>query len=395
MRSLFAAVLAGAVLVACSSGPDSSETSECTVPFDGVAVDTAKELVITDDSVLHDDRAMNRSDGTWSFRARMRELAPSGVTPAQATYEWLASYGRLQRINGFDVAPRTEVNRLVLCPWMKRTPANACNEDCSTCAANELDLAESPFRLVAIANRTDTALTNSDYAGRAQARLVYTLVDGAADDDASKPMRMSVIFEYLQPESDEALPKIARTWHQLSTFPTFDEPYKAKLAEIMGAITTPGSSPDRPLGNSIGQVRTNEREFDWQWDMRQFSLRETGLELVSPANTPDPTVNDSPELVEFLNTNAQAILANKHVLPARLLGGSVGLFTRWVAGTVPSDVLTEFNRNTCNGCHQNAPTGFNFHIAQGPDGKIVLSDFLLQSAIPQRLKLQNSLLCDR
>ena len=105
MRSLFAAVLAGAVLVACSSGPDSSETSECTVPFDGVAVDTAKELVITDDSVLHDDRAMNRSDGTWSFRARMRELAPPGVTPAQATYEWLASYGRLQRINGFDVAP--------------------------------------------------------------------------------------------------------------------------------------------------------------------------------------------------------------------------------------------------------------------------------------------------
>jgi len=128
--------------------------------------------------------------------------------------------------------------------------------------------------------------------------------------------------------------------------------------------------------------------------MRQFALRDTGLELVSPANTPDPTVNDSPELVEFLNTNAQAILSNKHVLPARLLGGSVGLFTRWVAGTVPSDVLTEFNRNTCNGCHQNAPTGFNFHIAQGPDGKIVLSDFLLQSAIPQRLKLQNSLLCE-
>jgi hypothetical protein len=376
------AFILASVFAGCSSSSTDRGTSQ-DAPDCGIHVDRFKELVIVDDAVITDARASNTADGVWSFRRRIEEMTPPGAAPETTIANWLSSWKITTAINQFPVAARTQVDQKVLCRWMRVTPANQCDETCAKCTGRILTLEKAPFRLVGISNRLDLrdqVTPDPDTAG--EARFIYGLTNGPGDDPQSAPMAMTVIFEYRQVLRGRTQAALDRQWHALGAHAAFDEAYKVDLAALLQSFTEPGAAPSRPLGNAIGQLRTNEREFDWAWDMREFVLSNDGLRLSSTENTPDLTLSASQPFAQFLTDNRAAIMAGRHALPSRLQGGAVGILSDWTA-PVDSALVRAFSLETCNGCHQNHPmVDFNFHISPHRSGVAKLSSFLNNPADP-------------
>src|SRR5262249_2133774 len=97
------------------------------------------------------------------------------------------------------------------------------------------------------------------------------------------------------PESSSATDWATR-WHKLGSFKTFDDTYKAALQSITDGFTERGADPNRPNGNSINQVRTNELVWGNPWSIREFNLTADGLVRSLPsrrrtwASTAPPTL---------------------------------------------------------------------------------------------------------
>src|SRR5207253_8065700 len=114
-------------------------------------------------------------NGTWSFRRTMERLTPAGMTAPALVESWLRSFHATQ-IGGRAVDDRPGVDRL-LARWARGTDG-------------ALDLAQAPFRLIAIAGRLDLATS-----ANGEGRLIYGLVDPATGE----PGLMSIAFEYALP----------------------------------------------------------------------------------------------------------------------------------------------------------------------------------------------------
>lgn len=366
------ACAAPTLLAACSdSGGDSDEcTSEKVDPF--------KELMIVDDEVIGDVRAKNDANGPWSFRYAVENMAPEGVDPSEFVHDWLTNWVNTQELNGFPLELPNEnriagMSRRVMCPWLKRTPANSCNDDCSTCLGNHLDLALAPFRLIAIINRIDKRKDVSSYSG--EGRLLFALTEGPGDDPASAPLAMVVNFEYGVPTDPQ---KTARTWHALGSYPDFGEDYKATLENITNAFVQRGRRPEAQNGSAISQIRTNESVLQWNWQLREFGLASNGMLRMQPAfNTPAAQLNNSEALNDFVKSNATAVLADQHIVPASFLSGSVELSVSWQISGVDPAVARKFSLGTCNGCHSlNPNVDSAFHISPFRSGRDRLSPFM-------------------
>ena len=118
--------------------------------------------------------------------------------------------------------------------------------------------------------------------------------------------------------------------------------------------------------------------FDWQWQLREYHVEDGKLAVSGTANTPDVSINSSSELRAWLNDNRTAVLANRHHLPARLLGGEATLDTTWVA-TVDEPLRKAFAKETCNGCHHSEIDSFvdiNFQLSPLRVGRDRVSRFL-------------------
>ncbi|MEO6573375.1 MAG: hypothetical protein ABIP89_06025 [Polyangiaceae bacterium] len=360
---------------ACSStssgGPAAGACSD-------IAVDRFKEIEIVDEAVVSDPRSLNASAGAWSFRHVIEELTPAGMTPSAFVTKWLQSWNAQTSINTFAVPGRMKVGPVLTCPWLRRTPANACNDDCSTCSAHELDLASAPFRLIGLANRIDLRETE----GVGEARLIYALTDGAADDAASPALAMTAIFEFDVVETD--IKAWAEKWHSLGKHEAFDESYRAELAQIYAGLVTRGSAPARPFGSALSQVRTNERVFDWQWDFRQFELGATGLVQGGTTNTPDRSLNGTPALKNWVLSNKTSVMEDKHKLPESLTGGSVSP-SPWQVPGVDESLRSAFAKQTCDGCHQIEAKSIdiNFQVSPFKKGIDKLAPFLNDVASPK------------
>ena len=368
-------------LAACSSSSASgpSESAKCE---SALTVQRFRSLAIVEDEVTLDARARNDVDGPWSFRRRMEDLAAPGEDPAALTLSWLDNWRSRERVNLFDVAARPFVEHKAFCNWLLATPSNGCDETCTTCTARKFDLARAPFRLLAITNRGDLNRTVAPPNAAGEVRFVYGLTQGAADDPASNPMFMSVIFEYRQPLKGRTRKQMAQTWYALGQHAALDEAFKSDLDKILVDLVGPGAEPDRPRGSSLSQVRVNEREFDWQWDMREYSVTEQGLTPAPQRNTPDHTNNGSQELASFLRDNRNAVLSGTHLVPTRLAGGSIGIIEKWSAPAADSDLVAAFSLETCNGCHQTKMQDFNLHITPFKSGTAKLSPFMNDPANP-------------
>lgn len=377
-----AVALAG--VMACSSSDKDGTTDATSACESGLGVQRFRSLAIVEDEVVLDARARNDVDGPWSFRRRMEDLALPGEDPTQLTLAWLATWRNAAKVNLFDVAARPMVEHKAFCNWLRATPSNACDESCTTCTKRKFDLSRAPFRLLAITNRADQQLTIPDATTAGEVRYTYGLTQGAGDDPASTPMFMSVIFEYDQPLKGRTRKDVAQKWYALGQHAAFDEAYKTELDALLRDLTGPGAQPERPRGSSISQVRTNEREFDWQWDMREYLVNDQGFALSGTQNTPDAKVNGSAAFTRFLKDNRTAVLAGEHVLPQQLAGGGVGIITKWSAPEAETAVLEAFSLQTCNGCHQNKQNDFNLHITPFKSGIAKLSLFMNDPANPTK-----------
>jgi hypothetical protein len=385
MRRLFhIAPFAAALVVtlAASSGCSSADdpVGACE---EGTSIAAFKELMIVDEGVLSDARSRNATAGAWSFRHHMENMAPVGVDAREFVKTWLRSWADVTTVNGYPTdrpneGRATTLHDRILCPWLKRSPENACNADCSSCATQTLDLAQAPFRLIAIVNRMDQ---RDEVAAEpnGEGRFAYALTDGAADDPASRALPMTVIFEYMLPET-RSVKDWAEAWHGLAQFSTYDEPFRAALQQVTDGFTNRGMRPAGRNGSSIGQVRTNESALDWIWQQREFGLAEDGWLRMRPVrNTPAEALNNSTQLATWVTQNADAIKSKRFELPMSMRAASSDetLFV-WQVPGVDEATRKAFASQTCNGCHsfENPSIDTVFHVSPFRQGIAKLSPFV-------------------
>lgn len=371
-----AAALIGGFLggAGCSADRDNPPPSaSCSME-----VQRFKELMIVDEAVMTDPRVRNTEGGVWSFRYLIEQMKPASMSSSDFVADWLQSWTREQRVNLFLVPKRPRVDAVLICPWLRRTPSNNCNADCSRCDAREFDLAQAPFRLIGIVNRLDLHETERR-SGVGEGRLAYAVTNGAGDDPAAPPLRMTTIFEYDLPSSNgRNIRYWAERWHSLGKHSDFSAAFLDEVADVTQEFTARDVTPGAPNGSALNQVRTNEIDLDWLWDLREFHLTDAGLRLGSTHNTPDKSLNNSRELTEFANANRSDILLNRHATPSMITGGAAIPDTRWHLPGASEDVRHAFARNTCDGCHQTeeTPIDINFHLSPFRKGIEKLSPFL-------------------
>lgn len=405
MRKRSPFLLGAVIALAASCSPDGAESQApaaaptCAAGLE--PVERFKELLVVDDAVIGDARARNAEAGPWSFRHLVEAMAPAGQTPSAFVLAWLSTWEKTTTVNQFPVAARPLMREVVICPWLRATPANGCNDDCSSCAQQELDLGLAPFRLVGIVNRID--LRYRTYRSEAgEGRLVFGVTRGPGDDPASEPLLMTVGFEYNLPLSDgRTAGSWAARWHALGALPDYGPDYLAALQAITDEFTARGAEPGSPGGSALRQLRTNEREFDWLWELRQYELGERGLTLAPLPNTPDRSENGSAELTRFVTQNREAVLAGTHELTPALAAGAAHPSSPWVVPGASEPLRQAFARQTCDGCHQSeaVPVDFNFHLSPFRRGVDKVSPFLNNPADPsgdeleQRTALLRQALC--
>lgn len=387
--------------LACSASTPEPARSTC----EDEPIERLKELIVVDDAVIEDARAHNGTAGPWSFRHVVENLTPEGRDPGELVRRWLDQWVTVKELNGSPVDRPSEqrdgeMKRLILCPWLRRTPANTCNEDCSICTGYGLDLAHAPFRLAAIVNRIDLRDEVAE-APSGEGRFVFGLTDGPADDPASRPLPMTVVVEYTLPSS--RTPQAwAEAWHELGKLGAFDETYRAALEQVTRSFTTRGSNPDGINGSALGQIRTNESALNWIWQLREFGLSSDGnLRLRPIRNTPVEALNNTPALREHVLSNREAILAKKYEMPLLMRAGAADqLLYTWNVPGVDEPLRRAFASGTCNGCHstENPNVDTAFHVSPYRRGVAKLSPFLYSTngrpdELSARAKIVQRTLC--
>jgi hypothetical protein len=374
-------------------------------PFepDPSAVDPPRELMITDVGVVEDPaRTYNPCTGAgtpmgaWTFGKLMTEMAnepATGINPSDFTLHWLQQWNMNLVINNFTVANRSVgLNDLILNPWPKL-------------ADGRLDLAQAPFRLLAIVNRIDLRGSTAYGSGDAgEARLVFGLLRCSPPPPWTEVQQFTVIFEYgIRKSSCPAVRDWAQQWHALGTIVLASAPYNAALQAITDQFTLRDADWSKPPNrNALNQLRTNEFALmgpaaDAFWQLREFRIcGDAGvcgfgqLEEVTVAQTPDVSFqgfsNKRSLLDGFVNANESAILAGTNIIPLQLppstpfRAGDIqpsGPFTWDPGGITNSEARHDFALATCNGCHTRE-TGTKFlHISPRNAGSpAALSDFL-------------------
>ena len=187
------------------------------------------------------------------------------MDPGDFVLAWLKGFNP-GKINGFPVTNRSKGAEALITAWPKTS-------------AGKLDLAKSPFVLLAITNRIDLGASNTD---PGEGRLVFGLSDG-------RPM--TVIFEYKLP-TKIARKEWAKKWHALAPL-DFGTPYNKALVALTDLFVGKNASPARANGSAIGQVRTNEIQLALDsgiapvWSLREFHLVESVLTPAPVTKTPD------------------------------------------------------------------------------------------------------------
>lgn len=360
------------------------------------AVDPVRELVITDPSVVEDSTRTfdpctesGTRMGTWTFGHLMTEMAnqaETGIDPSDFVRRWLHRWEIDQTINDFPVAARPSITNLLINPW-PRIPGTT-----------KLDLAEAPFRLLAIVNRIDLR-ENVLYGGGSagEARFVFGALN--RNSCGSVP-QFTVILEYgIKKASCPLLHAWAEQWHNLGSLPLGSPAYNSALEAITTQFTEAGADPAKlPNKSALNQLRTNEIALASPWELREFRIFDSDsdaghLREVTVKQTPDIGRNNQPVIRDYINANEADILVSKHVVPiefppgAAFLGGSsltpLGMFWNGPATINSLDARRLFSFNTCNGCHAretqicSTPANCFTHVKPRPAGSSAgLSGFM-------------------
>lgn len=345
MRSELLLPFAVALATAC--------TWETDLPAEARVID----VVPTRELMVVDDAALARAPGFVDSMERL-PLAESG------TLRWLSSWSRhLEAESHGDRGAKLAAS--VTCRWLRASEANACDPACTSCAAHALLSEAAPFRLVAIANRTDLAATPDRAADGGEGRLVFALTDGPAADPRSSTLPLTVIFEYAQAGS--AL-EWSRRWHALGALP--DQAFPDALAALVSSFVDLGR---------LAQIRTADA-FTGPLVLSQFEIVSGELVAAPVRNTPDFGRVGRDELRAFAEENGPEIDDGTFVLPRAWWAASSAMAERppaWVSEVPRHEAIL---RQTCAGCHAIADTGFQ--IDPQKTGVSRLSRFLSDETRP-------------
>jgi hypothetical protein len=366
-------------LLLAVAGGRAALAEDCTfhTPTDVV---TAKELMITDLSVVNDARASGPS-GPWSFGGLMTAMAPKPEDAGRFVKAWLRTWQTTTSINGFPLEPRPDIEKVIIAPWMQRDGATSFD-------SWQVNFANAPFRLLAIVYRPDLGIITPDnkIADAGEGRLVFTALDlrSGKSVDAADPLPFTVIFEYGLKATDRAgVTAWASRWHALGTL-AFGADYNARLQAITDGFSGRGSDPAKPNGNALDQLRTDEAALAYPWQLREFHIDASGaLVNAEVKNTPDRTVLDHPEeLSAFIRAHPD------DDIPSKFVGGKADIDNatfEWPAMELNNNNFRHnFAMKTCNGCH-GAETGpkqdagvetFRQIGGRKKDAEATLSDFL-------------------
>jgi hypothetical protein len=332
-------------LGACCLAIETARAEEiCTFPTPpGISVE--KELLITDLSVVNGRRA-NGPDGAWSFSGLVAALSPDNA-PSLVKH-WLHSFARQQEVDGVALPARAMVGKRMLEPWMKKDRA-------TSFASWTPDLANAPFRLLAIVYRPDLGIVDRDgtIKSAGELRFVFSAVDLARAKhlDDAPPLPFTLIFEYGLAATDrDGVKAWAERWHGLGRF-SFGADYNAALQDITDAVTGRAGKPAR---SALNQIRSNEG-LALPWQLREFRLVAGRLVNAPLKDTPPlPSARDTRALSEIISRKPD------DDLPARFLSASADIPDRgfrWPRMQIANNVLRHnFALRTCNGCH-GAETG--------------------------------------
>jgi hypothetical protein len=341
-----------------------------------------KELMITDLSVVNDARATGPA-GAWSFGGLITAMA-GPTPPGTFVKQWLLVWDTNQTVNTFTVARRGSIRSTVIDPWKARD-----GQAGATDAAWTPNLANAPFRLLAIVNRLD--LSRGDGADVVENAGEGRFVFGVTDNGGS-PLPFTVIFEYEQIATDRAaLRGWAQQWHALGTLP-FGSGYNTALQQITDRFSGPNKAPAKPNGSALNQIRTNEIALNSPWELREFRIVGAALQEVPTAQSPDNSHQGTPRLAAFVNDNEADILDRNITIPLQFqsvafrAGSSkvpVGFF--WQApGIANNEARHVVSFLSCNGCHHTETgTGTFLHVAPRAAGaEAALSGFLTGITVP-------------
>ena len=242
-------------------------------------------------------------NGVWTFNHLMTEMAnqpASGIDPAVFVETWLSHWQANQTINTHVVNARPNVNTIILNPWPKR-------------ADGHIDLAQSPFRLLAIVSRPDlrhttagggsySANVNGHFLDAGEARFVFGLVDKRTGCTTTP---FAVIFEYRVPRCECQLVKSwAQQWIDLFGFVPGTAAYNDRLERITEQFVKANANPAKPNGSAIGQVRTNEITLvlpNPPWELREFQLTQFPFSFLREVTTADTAIDSFNNSVTFDN----------------------------------------------------------------------------------------------
>jgi hypothetical protein len=364
-----------------------------------VNIEPLRSIEIVHPLVVNDARSSNATDGPWSFRRLIENMAPSsgasGTDPfLRGIFEsWLTN----QFINGEEVFARPNVDPLILSNNAFSNPNGG---------SRTFNLANAPFQLIGVASRLDLRSTTSAGEGR----FIFALLTAPPNPT---PTSMTVIVEFALPLKaplDTPL-KWANKWHELDALDPVAQTaaFNAKLQEITDVFTARNAMPSRPNGSAVNQFRTNEIALNAPWQLREFRINSAGAMLPAPTATSPAhdSVNQSQAMRDFITQNPvlnattdtsffnlkmpdvfgtsffNGGQANQSFSP-----GNTGDFGTWsLSATENQDTsvpVDNFGLLTCNGCHTDNKTRADQPFYQvspfnpGADGTGRLSQFMTQ-----------------
>jgi hypothetical protein len=366
-----------------------------------IVVDPARELMITDLSVVEDSVRTNPpriishtltsrrmatsisidpSAGKWTFGRLMRDMAGTNDA-SDFCMQWLQLWETDQTVNGFTSTARTNIRSQVIQPWLDAS------------GGIKLNLNKAPFRLLAIVNRVDLR-NNPSYAGTGgnagEGRFVFGVLGPTGN-----PLNFTVILEYKLPASTNTeVKQWAQDWHALGSM-SFGEAYNDALEAITDRFAGKNADLSKPNGSSIGQIRTNEIGMGPGWQLREFVIDpNTGMLMQTTCKqSPDVSMNNSAQLANWINANESMILAERHTVPANWLAAEDPESFTWMnspAVTINSaDARHKFALNTCSGCHfRETGTGFTMVKVRQAGAEATLAGFITGTTVQDPVTFQ-------
>lgn len=339
-------------------------------------------LMITDLTVVEDPgRTFNpctkigNANGAWTFGKLVTDMANTGATGVSVqnfVRSWLDNWLNNLTVNSDPVAARANIFQTIIVPWIQKTTPGSL-PTLTNWKTFDLNMSLAPFKLEAIVNRVDLR-GNSGYSisNGGEGRFVFGVLNANCNI-----LPFTVIFEYGIPKKTcISLKAFATLWYNLKGMTVGSTAYNTALQNITDQFTGANTSPTKPNGNSLNQIRTNEIALAAPWELREFRI-----DALSHLVKEDP-VSKEPAgkfnrlagatgvqldlIANYVNTNEAAVLANTNTIDLNFggqafLGGKAQTLTTnhfWDGSTsVGSGFINNDNArhmlslNTCSGCH--------------------------------------------